>query len=574
MKRWISILLCLTLLVSLLAACASDAPVIDEDQPLRVSAMAEQTSADPAVAVNTGGDTLIYHLYENLMKWEDDGSGTAQLTEGMAVNYTTTENTDGSMVYTFTLRSDVMWSDGQPVTAHDFVYAWQRLFSLETAPADLSLLSLVEGYAAAYQAKDGSLLTGVEATDDTTLVVRLTAPCAYFLSEVCAGAMTMPLREDLVTSGTWKPGEVTNGAYTLTSLDSTGALLTRSETYYDAEAEGPAAIQFSWDSGETACEELSAGELDFVAGLPEEVAETQAEEGTLQVDKRASTYALLLNTKAAPFDNEFVRQAFAAAIDREALVEAACSVTDTAATGFVPHGITNRNDQWTGTDSGSSDDTVTPDDLLEESMTEEEPTVWDYRSVGDAEAPQEEMTDAERVSNAQNLMSQAGYPNGKDFPTVTFLYEDTEKNQAVAEYLQQQWQSVLGVTVELQPCTMEELKDAMLNGEYTMGAFQFDASYDDATAFLRRWRSTVANWAGNLINYSDTAYDLLIYAAEITASNAGREACLHDAEELLLNSCGVVPLYYGGVASQLADGLTGVYGNALGVYFFDSVTAE
>ena len=99
-------------------------------------------------------------------------------------------------------------------------------------------------------------------------------------------------------------------------------------------------------------------------------------------------------------------------------------------------------------------------------------------------------------------------------------------------------------------------------------------SYDDATAFLRRWRSTVANWAGNLINYSDTAYDLLIYAAEITASNAGREACLHDAEELLLNSCGVVPLYYGGVASQLADGLTGVYGNALGVYFFDSVTAE
>lgn len=574
MKRWISILLCLALLVSLLAACASDAPVIDEDQPLRVSAMAEQTSADPAVAVNTGGDTLIYHLYENLMKWEDDGSGTAQLTEGMAVNYTTTENTDGSMVYTFTLRSDVTWSDGQPVTAHDFVYAWQRLFSLETAPADLSLLSLVEGYAAAYQAKDGSLLTGVEATDDTTLVVRLTAPCAYFLSEVCAGAMTMPLREDLVTSGTWKPGEVTNGAYTLTSLDSTGALLTRSETYYDAEAEGPAAIQFSWDSGETAYEELSAGELDFVAGLPEEVAETQAEEGTLQVDKRASTYALLLNTKAAPFDNEFVRQAFAAAIDREALVEAACSVTDTAATGFVPHGITNRNDQWTGTDSGSSDDTVTPDDLLEESMTEEEPTVWDYRSVGDAEAPQEEMTDAERVSNAQNLMSQAGYPNGKDFPTVTFLYEDTEKNQAVAEYLQQQWQSVLGVTVELKPCTMEELKDAMLNGEYTMGAFQFDASYDDATAFLRRWRSTVANWAGNLINYSDTAYDLLIYAAEITASNAGREACLHDAEELLLNSCGVVPLYYGGVASQLADGLTGVYGNALGVYFFDSVTAE
>ena len=573
MKRWISLFACLALVAGLLAACASEAPVIDEDQPLRVSAMAEQTTADPAVAVSTGGDTLIYHLYENLMKWEDDGTGIAQLTEGIAQNYTTEENTDGSMVYTFTLRSDAVWSDGQPVTANDFVYAWQRLFSLDPFPADLSLLSLVEGYAAAYQAKDGSLLTGVEATDDQTLVVRLTAPCAYFLSEVCGGAMTMPLREDLVTAAGWEPGKVTDGAYTLTSLDSTGALLTRSETYYGAETEGPAAIQFSWDSGEAAYEELTAGELDFVADLPEDVAQTQAEEGTLQVDARASTYALLMNTKAAPFDNEFVRQAFAAAIDRDALVKAACSVTDTAATGFVPHGITNRNDQWDGsTDSGSTDDgTVTPDDLLEESQ-EEETTVWDYRTVGDAEAPQEEMTESERTSTAQDLMSQAGYPGGKNFPAVTFLYENTEKNQAVAEYLQQQWQTVLNVTVQLQPCTQEELKDAMLNGEYTMGAFQFEASYDDATAFLRRWRSTVANWAGNLINYSDTAYDLLIYAAEITASNAGREACLHDAEELLLNSCGVVPLYYGGAASQLADGLTGVYCNALGVYFFGNVT--
>lgn len=571
MKRWISLLVCLALLVTLLAACASDAPVMDEDQPLRVSAMAEQTSADPAAAVNTGGDTLIYHLYENLMKWEDDGNGVAQLTEGIAQNYATAENTDGSMIYTFTLRSDAVWSDGQPVTAHDFVYAWQRLFSLETAPADLSLLSLVEGYADAYQAKDGSLLTGVEAADDQTLVVRLTAPCAYFLSEVCGGAMTMPLREDLVTAADWEPGKVTDGAYTLTSLSSTGALLTRSETYYGAEAAGPAAIQFSWDSGETAYEELTAGELDFVAGLPEEAAKSQAQEGTLQVDARASTYALLLNNKAAPFDNEFVRQAFAAAIDREALVEAACSVTDTAATGLVPHGITNRNDQWTGTDnSGGSDATVTPDDLLEAS--EEEPTTWDYRAVGDAESPQEEMTAEERASTAQDLMSQAGYPGGEDFPAVTFLYENTEKNQAVAEYLQRQWQTVLGVTVQLQPCTLEELKDAMLNGEYTMGAFQFDASYDDATAFLRRWRSTVASWAGNLIGYNDTAYDLLMYAAEITASNAGREACLHDAEELLLTSCGVVPLYYGGTASQLADGLTGVYRNALGVYFFGSVT--
>ena len=112
----------------------------------------------------------------------------------------------------------------------------------------------------------------------------------------------------------------------------------------------------------------------------------------------------------------------------------------------------------------------------------------------------------------------------------------------------------------------------MLAGEYTLGTFQFEAAYDDASVFLRRWKSTTSYQAGNLVGYTDQAYDLLLYAAEITASAAGREACLHDAEELLLTSCAVVPLYYGGEIPRLADGLTGVYRSAMGVYFFGSVT--
>ena len=572
MKRWISLILALALLVSLLAACAGEeSPLSDEGLTLRVSAMERQTSADPLEASDSGGGTLIYHLYENLMKWVDDGEGRAQLTQGVAQSYHVEENTDGSMVYTFTLRSDAVWSDGEPVTAGDFVFAWQRLFDRETLPTKISLLAQVEGYNQAYQARDGSLLTGVEATDDQTLVVRLTAPCAYFLSEVCAGVMTMPLREDLVSAAGWQPGQVTDGAYTLTSLDGTGAVLTRSETYYGGD-EGPAVLQFSWESGEAAYEALTAGELDFLAALPESAVQTLSQEGTLKVDERASTYALLMNTQAAPFDNEFVRQALAVVVDRTALVEEACSLTDTAATGFVPHGITNRNDQWTG-DSGSGGEAVTPDDLLE-ATGQEETTVWDYRAVGDAENPREELTAEERQARGRELLSQAGYPGGSEFPQVVYLYEDTDQNRAVAEYLRKVWQETLGITVELRACTLAELKDAMLAGEFTMAAFQFDAAYDDATAFLRRWRSTVAAWAGNLVGYADQAYDLLLYAADITASNAGREACLHDAEELLLDSCAVVPLSYSGTVSQLADGLTGVYRNALGVYFFGSVTAE
>ena len=563
MKKWLSIGMAALLVLSLLAGCAGGGEEQDLETPrLRVAAVGRQSSADPVVLASSGGETLAVHLYENLMKRVDDGTGHAKVVEGIASSVAVENGADGSQTYTFTLRSNALWSDGEPVTAQDFVYAWQRLFSLESYPAGLSNLSLVEGYSAARAAHDGTLLTGVTAQDDSTLVIRLTGPCAYFLDVVCADVLTMPVRQKSAEGG-WSAGSVlTNGPYTLTSLDGEGALLTRSESYYDG-AQGPGELWFSWSGTE---EDLEAGELDFVAPLSEESMGALKEAGELTVEAVTSTYALVLNNAAAPFDSLEVRQAFAMVIDNEDLLAAAGTAADTAATGLVPSGITNRDDLWQ-TETEPSEETAADGEQPEETA------YWDYRAVGDAKAGEPEESSREaRAAAAQALLSQAGYPGGSGFPEVEYLYVDTEQNAAVAAYLQSLWQESLGVRVTVRALSEEEVRTALLAGEYTMASFLFAAPYDDATAFLSRWTSSTTPGQGNVVSYSDRAYDLLLTVVDEATSASAREACLHDAEALLLQSCAVVPLFYPGTASRLAEGLTGVYRSAMGIYYFSSVT--
>ena len=544
---------------------------------LTVRATAAQTNLDPALATANSAETLTYHIYENLLKWVDDGSGNAVLAPGMARDYTVTENIDGSDTYTFTLRSDITWSDGEPITSADFLYAWQRLFSMENPPVAVYQLYMVEGYQQAWSSRDGTLLTGVSAPDDQTLVIKTSDHCAYFLDVFCAGTLTMPVRQDLVEKygedwGAQQKALVGNGPYKVQSIGADAIVLEKNDAYYDASLVGAETITFQWTGdAESAYQELTAGTLDFLKDLPQSAVDALAQEDALVIEPEPSTYALLMNNAAAPFDNDFVRQAFAVCVDQEALVAAAGSVTDTAATGFVPHGVTNRDDQFAPAEEETDPDAVVrPEDLLEE-QEEEEEIRWDWRAVGDYGAQQEELTQEERNSQGRRLLAQGGYPNGQGFPEVAYLYVDTPENEKVAQYLRQLWQEALNVTVTLTPLSEEECRGALLAGAVAMAAFRFDGAYDDAMAFLQRWQSTVSTGAGNLIRFNNRAYDLLIYVVAETASNSAREACLHDAEELLLDGCGVVPLYYYGRTSQLADGLTGLYSMADGTYFFQSV---
>ena len=578
MKRWISLLLAAVMTMMLLTACGEDQTEEDKDAlQLRIRATTAQNDLDPISARANGGDTLTYHLFENLMRWEDDGTGHAKLVCGAAESYTFEENVDGSVVYTCRLREDAEWSDGKAVTAYHFLYGWRRLFEMETEPAELGELSMVEGFQEAREAKNGTLLSGVSVKGKHVLEIKLTSHCAYFLDEFCAGTMTMPVREDVVEEygegwGKTAKAVIGNGPYRLKVMEAGQVRMVRNEKYWNKEAVGVDELIFTWKvSAVSDYNELLCGNIDFLSELPAAAVKTMAKEGTLEVQNVPATYALLLNNAAAPFDDGFVRAAFAALVDPAALAEAMVFETERPATGFVPHGIANRDPLW----MAEEDVTTSAEETAPAAQTEQESKEaerWDYCSVGDYAMMGEALTPESRESRARTMLSQAGYPNGMGFPAVEYLYVDTPQNTAVATWLKKRFASVLNVEIILKPMTNEEAQAQLLSGEYTMAAFRFNAAYDDALAFLQRWQSSKSVGSGNLVSFSNRAYDLLLSVVNASDGSA-REACLHDAEQLLLEDFGVLPLFYYGTTAQLGEGLTGLYHHdGQNVYFFDSVS--
>ena len=144
-KRITALALCALMLLGLLSGCGEKKQG-DEKFVLNVSVCNVIDSLDPAMNTDTDADSVFYALYENLMRESDDGSGEVTLTNGMAKEYTEETNYDGSVTYRFTLRSTARWSDGEKVTADDFVYAWQRLADPATDSPNHALMSVVAGY--------------------------------------------------------------------------------------------------------------------------------------------------------------------------------------------------------------------------------------------------------------------------------------------------------------------------------------------------------------------------------------------------------------------------------------------
>ncbi len=276
-KRLAALALSGLLCTALLSGCAKDG----EGMALAVCVGSAPESLDPIYAEDTEGQTVLAHLYENLMRVTVDSTGKTSVLPGMAKSVDQEEETkEGAITvtYTFRLRS-ARWSDGQPVTAGDFVYAWQRLANPATGSRYADLLSVVKGYQEARAAKDMSLLQ-VTAKNDSTLVVTLNGRYDWFLKEVCTSPAAMPLRQDVVqklkaASGdkSWWEGDptqlVTNGPYTVASLEEGRLLqLTANDRYYAAQP-GPQSVTFHFaGSPEEAWSLYESKTVDAVWPLP------------------------------------------------------------------------------------------------------------------------------------------------------------------------------------------------------------------------------------------------------------------------------------------------------------------
>jgi len=338
-KRIAALALCALMLLGLLSGCGEKKQG-DEKFVLSASVCDVIDSLDPAMNTDTDAESVFYALYENLMRESDDGSGKAALTNGMAKEYTEETNYDGSVTYRFTLRSTARWSDGKKVTADDFVYAWQRLADPATDSPNHALMSVVAGYDDVRGTGDKTKLQ-VSAKDESTFVVTLSKPCAYFIEGICTAVATMPLRRDLAEGGGFDTADViSNGAYHAAEWQKeSGLTVERNDEYYEARLIGPDELRFVFAANaDEAWQLYESGDIDYIAHLPDSVIEELSQDKSWRPTAVYATACVLYNNESDTFSNEHIRKAFDLAIDRAAAT-AAGGAENSPATGLVPYGM-------------------------------------------------------------------------------------------------------------------------------------------------------------------------------------------------------------------------------------------
>ncbi|MEA4894512.1 MAG: peptide ABC transporter substrate-binding protein [Oscillospiraceae bacterium] len=576
-KKILALLLAVMLLVSVMAGCTAKTPT-ESTAPseaaatsafdLSVCLASEPQTIDPALNSAVDGAIMIQHFFEGLMKWVDDGEGNATLALGQAASMDKAENSDGTVTYTFKLRPDAKWSDGTAVKASDFVYSWQRLATPATAADYTYMIDMVKGYnevfngtpTGQYETKtnadtgaeeqvevinyaDPSTL-GVSAPDDSTFVVTLTYDCPYF-EEVCAFPATYPVRKDIIESAgdQWTFDTATyigNGPYKMSEwVHNSYIKAVKSDNYYDVAKLGPDSITFQlMDDDNAMLSAFRSSTLQFIMNLPVDEVATLLSTGELNVVPYLGSYYACFNTQKAPFDDPRVREAFSLVIDRNYIVNNVTQTGEVPATAYVPYGI---NDA-----AGPGND--------------------DFRTVG-GEYYSVKAEDYEaNCEKARQLLSEAGYPDGKGFPAVEYLYNTNDRHKAIAEALQQMWQTELGVTVSLNNQDWAVFLQNRKDGNYQIARNGWIADYNDPCTFLDMWYTDGGN---NDAQYSNKDYDAAIDTAKSTSDPTERMKAFHEAEDILIGQDKVLaPIYFYTQMYMLDTSVKGMYYTPLGYFFF------
>ena len=558
-KKMLSVVLAAALTCSMVVGCGSSSDSAKDDKSntssgddfnVTVNFASEPMTMDPALNSSVDGAVMANHLFEGLMKWEDNGeeiAGTdgtsdgADITYGQAESYDKEENEDGTVTYTFHLRDDIKWSDGKDVTAGDFEYAWKRLVDPATA-ADYSYM--IDGVVNANEIingeKDPSELA-VKAVDDKTFEVTLTTDLPYF-EEICAFPATMPVREDIIEEKgdqwTFDPSTyISNGSYKLTEwTHNSQIVMEKNENYYDYENLGPETITFKlMDDVNAMLSGFKSGELDYIQEAPQAELPSLIASGDMKIVDYLGTYYVCFQTQKAPFDDPKVREAFTLAVDRTYIVDKVTQSGQVEAGAYVPSGISDA-------DGG---------DFREEGGDYYAPTDADYEA---------------NCEKARQLLAEAGYPNGEGFPVVEYLYNTNDAHKAVAEALQNMWEQELGVTVTLNNQEWAAFLQTRKNGDFSIARNGWISDYNDPISFLDMWMTGSGN---NDAQYANPEYDNLIKQAKTTSDATERMKLLHEAEDILVGQDYVVdPLYFYTQKYMLADGIEGMYYCPLGYFFF------
>ncbi|CAM2833091.1 peptide ABC transporter substrate-binding protein [Rariglobus hedericola] len=470
---------------------------------LRIGNGAEPEDIDPQVVTGVGENKIITALIEGLVTYSPDGG----IAPGVAETW---EISADGLLYTFHLRDNAKWSNGDPVTAQDFVRSFQRMLTPSLgAEYAYKLFHLVNGEEFNTGKITDFAQVGAKALDARTLQLTLKHRTPFLLESLKHYAwfpVHIPTVEKfggLTRKGSaWtRPGNyVGNGPFNLVSWKPNQKItVTRSATYWDHATVKLDGIEFyAIDKDDTEERLFRTGELDYSYTLPLNKIETYRREhqDTYRQTPYYGVYFYRLNTTRKPLDDKRVRRALALAIDRESLIKNILrSGGQSPALNFTPP-----SDKFTS----------------------------NARIAGD-------------LDEAKRLLVEAGYPEGKNMPPVEILFNTSESHRVIAEAIQQMWKTRLGVNALIVNQEWKVYLNSQQTLNYQVARAGWIGDYDDPNTFLDMW---VTGGGNNQTGWSNAEYDRLLHGALATPTEEARMAVYQKLEAILADEVPVIPIYF------------------------------
>ena len=510
-KKMLAIFLSAALFVTAFAGCGKK-----KADGITVQIGPNPETLDPALNSAVDGGNMLITLFETLLIIDQDN----KVQPGQAEKY---EVSPDGLTWTFTMRDGLKWSDGTELNAKDFEYTFKRIADTNVAaPYAETVIGMIEGYKDAIDSKNPEKLNVKASDDGKTLTIKLAYPCSYFDNIVAFGTMSPVQKATVEKNGdSWatKPETyVCNGPYTITEWTPSEKIVCKKNENYKG----------GWDSSKIVNDKLtfllledsSASYTAYTGGTAQLIKDVPTEEiPTLKKDKKdefnvdpiLGTYYLSMNLNKAPFNNKNVRKALSLAIDRDYVANTVMQGTYTPAYNYVGTGV----------------DDVETGKFLENSKAANGGKTYiseDYKA---------------NLEEAKKALAEAGYPEGKGFPTITYSTNDTGYHKALAEYLQKVYKD-LGITMNIDIVDWSSFTPKRRAGEYEMARNGWVMDYNDASNMIELFTSTNGNNDGK---YNNPAFDKAMNDSKV-ADKTAHFAALHEAEKIVSEDYGFIPVAY------------------------------
>lgn len=480
------------------------------------------TTLDPTKGQSIGDNEIQHAVTEGLTR-----NTAGDIKPGIAESWD--ESEDG-LTYTFHLRKDAKWSDGEPITAADFEYSWKRLVNPETASPYAFIGDCLKNGQAIEQGNMDVEELGVKAVDDTTLEVTLEHPTSYFLSLIGSSGQFAPLRQDIVEKyGTdfaaTSEKNVYSGPFVMTSSEDNVWTFAKNDNYWDKDSINLDKCELNYvENTDTQLSMYEAGDLDYVQ-VPTAYVSDYKDKADVFANGNVDFCYINSKSDNPVLGNKNFRLALNYALNRNDYNKLANADTYTAFNGLVFPGL-----QAKGTTYGEAYDLNS----------------YSYPLDGDQDKATEYLNAA---------MQELGIANASDI-TVEVVTTDADSSKRIVETLQEQWQNALGINVKIRQVTYADIYGKVFpEHDYEIGYGGWGSDYDDPYSYLELFKSDSSY---NYSQYENPEVDQLLIASQDEPDTDKRMDELNQAEQDILADGAFVPLQARNVYYMLDDDTTGI----------------